>query len=135
MIWRPNPRSGPMAKKRILIVEDERDIREVLTHYLEASGFEVFPAESGEEGLKSLPEALPDLILLDVNLPGIDGYEVCRRVRADARWGRTPVIILTVHSGVKDTVAGLRLGADDYIGKPFDPQEVVARVRALLGRA
>jgi DNA-binding response OmpR family regulator len=124
-----------MAKKRILVVEDERDNQEILRHYLEKAGYEMKGCVSGEEGFKALPDFLPDLVLLDVNLPGADGYEICRRIRKDARFARLPIIMITVNTKPEETVKGLRLGADDYVGKPFEPKEILARIAALLRAA
>lgn len=118
--------------KRLVIVEDEKDYQDILRHYLEEAGYGVTAFASGEEALASLPRLAPDMVLLDVNLPGMDGYEICRRLRADPAFRRVPIIMITVQSSVAQTVKGLNLGADDYIAKPFDPKEVLARVSALF---
>jgi DNA-binding response OmpR family regulator len=113
----------------VLVVEDERDIRELLRRYLEREGLSVLTAATGAEALASLEQTGPDLVLLDLGLPDVDGMEVLQRARPT-----TPVIVLTARSTVPDRIAGLRAGADDYVTKPFSPTEVVLRVRAVLGR-
>lgn len=113
----------------VLVVEDERDIREVLRRYLERADFSVVTTGSGAEALQMLYTAMPDLVLLDLGLPDIDGTEVLR-----AMHGRVPVIVLTARAAVEDRIAGLKLGADDYVVKPFSPTEVVLRVQAVLAR-
>ncbi len=121
-----------MNDPRVLVVDDEPMVREVLTRYLEKEGFDVATAGDGEEALAAFESAPPDLVLLDLMLPRIDGLEVFRRMRAGAA---TPVIMLTAKGEETDRVVGLELGADDYVTKPFSPREVVARVRAVLRRA
>jgi DNA-binding response OmpR family regulator len=116
---------------RVLIVDDEPMVREVLARYLEQAGFAVSTAEDGEEALAAFDEEQPDLVLLDLMLPRIDGFEVFRRMRAGSS---APVIMLTARGDETDRVVGLELGADDYVTKPFSPREVVARVRAVLRR-
>lgn len=113
----------------VLVVEDERDIREVLRRYLERAGMSVLTAATGAEALRLIDASRPDLVLLDLGLPDIDGAEI---LEVTAR--QTPVIVLTARSAVNDRIAGLRAGADDYVVKPFSPTEVVLRVRAVLGR-
>ncbi len=120
-----------MAKRRVLVVDDEPMVREVLQRYLELEGFEVTTAEDGEAALASFARDRPQLVLLDLMLPRIDGLEVFRRMRADAP---TPVIMLTARGEETDRIVGLELGADDYVTKPFSPREVIARVRAVLRR-
>ena len=115
----------------ILIVEDDRNIGNLVRQYLERDGYRVAWVRSGEDGLDELERQRPDLVVLDVGLPGIDGFEVCRRVRAA---GETPVIMLTARDEEVDRVLGLELGADDYVPKPFSPRELVARVKAVLRR-
>ena len=117
---------------RVLVVDDEPIVREVLTRYLAKSGFRVESAEDGEAALVRFEAEPPDLVLLDLMLPGVDGIEVFTRIRA--RHG-TPVIMLTARGEEADRVVGLEIGADDYIAKPFSPREVVARVRAVLRRS
>ena len=119
------------SKQRILIVDDDENIAELVSLYLTKECFETKIAEDGEEALKLQEEFRPNLILLDLMLPGIDGYEVCRRVRAVST---TPIIILSAKGEVFDKVLGLELGADDYMEKPFDTKELVARVKAVLRR-
>ena len=123
-----------MADERqlVLIVEDEANIASFARMYLEAAGFRVEVATRGDDGLKAAEEHAPDLVVLDLMLPGMDGYEVTRRLRQK---GQVPVIMLTARDDAVDKVVGLELGADDYITKPFNPRELVARVRAVLRRA
>jgi DNA-binding response OmpR family regulator len=113
----------------VLVVEDEPDIRDLLRRYLDRAGMGVLVAATGAEALTKLEDARPDLILLDLGLPDVDGTEVLERARP-----HTPVVVLTARSAVSDRIAGLRAGADDYVVKPFSPTEVVLRVRAVLGR-
>jgi DNA-binding response OmpR family regulator len=120
-----------MSDVRVLVVDDEPMVREVLERYLRNEGFDVSTAEDGPEALATFASDEPDLVLLDLMLPQIDGYEVFRRMRAIAE---TPVIMLTARGEETDRVVGLELGADDYVTKPFSPREVVARVRAVLRR-
>jgi DNA-binding response OmpR family regulator len=121
-----------VTETRVLVVDDEPMVREVLARYLEMEGFEVETAEDGEQALATFDAAPPDLVLLDLMLPRIDGFEVFRRIRARTQ---TAVIMLTARGEETDRVVGLELGADDYVTKPFSPREVVARVRAVLRRA
>jgi two-component system alkaline phosphatase synthesis response regulator PhoP len=123
-----------MAGKHILIVEDERDIRDLLKFNLTKDGYRVSAAATGEEGLKLARSGRPDLILLDLMLPGIDGREVCRDLKRDAQTADIPIIMVTAKEKESDIVAGLELGADDYITKPFGMEELKARVRKVLGR-
>lgn len=118
--------------KRILIVEDEFNIADLLKAYLERDGFEVQWVTTGEQALDELARLAVDLIVLDIGLPGIDGFEVCRRVRARTS---VPILMLTAREDEIDRVAGLESGADDYVVKPFSPRELVARVKAILRRA
>jgi DNA-binding response OmpR family regulator len=122
--------------KRILVIEDDPDIALSLRLKLERDGgFEVRTAGDGAAGLRMAVERPPDLVLLDVNLPGMDGFEVCRQLRGDPATSSTPVIMLTARIDESDRVAGLDLGADDYITKPFSPKEALARIRAVLRRS
>ncbi len=123
-----------MAKGSILVVEDEDDIRELLRYNLAKEGYQVTGTASGEEALKSVKTSFPDLILLDLMLPGIDGLEVCRVLKGEARSRHIPIIMLTAKGEEADIVAGLELGADDYVTKPFSPRVLLARVRAVLRR-
>jgi DNA-binding response OmpR family regulator len=121
-----------MGGTRVLVVDDEPMVREVLARYLERDGFSVETAEDGEQALAACDAAPPDIVLLDLMLPRIDGLEVFRRIR---RRSSTAVIMLTAKGEETDRVVGLELGADDYVTKPFSPREVVARVRAVLRRS
>jgi two-component system, OmpR family, response regulator ResD len=116
---------------RVLVVDDEPMVREVLSRYLERDGFEVESAADGELALEAFEARRPDLVLLDLMLPRVDGFEVFRRIRASAP---SPVIMITARGDVTDRIVGLETGADDYVSKPFSPAEVVARVRAVLRR-
>jgi len=115
----------------VLVVEDDRDLRELLRRYLERAGHAVLSTGSGLEALGLLADAAPDLVLLDLGLPDLDGLEILRTARGN---GATPVIVLTARSDVEDRITGLSLGADDYVTKPFSPTEVTLRVGAVLGR-
>jgi two-component system response regulator ResD len=117
---------------RVLIVDDEPIVRDVLSRYLARGGYEVDTAEDGEGALKAFGADPPDLVLLDIMLPRLDGLSVFARIRANAD---TPVIMLTAKSAETDRVVGLEIGADDYVTKPFSPREVVARVRSVLRRS
>jgi len=123
-----------MAKEHILVVEDEEDILQLIVYNLVKEGFQVKGTPSGEEGLRHVRLDHPDLVILDLMLPGIDGFEVCRTIKADADLRRIPVIIVTAKGEETDIVTGLELGADDYIAKPFSPRVLIARVRAVLRR-
>jgi two-component system, OmpR family, response regulator MprA len=118
---------------RLLIVDDDRAVREALRRALTLAGYEVALAEDGEQALEQIVQALPDAVVLDVGLPGIDGLEVCRRVRLLGN--RVPILLLTARDAVADRIDGLDVGADDYMVKPFDVGELQARLRALLRRA
>lgn len=121
---------------RILIIEDDADIALSIKYHMEHKGeFDVIVAPSGEIGLDEATRRVPDLVLLDLNLPGIDGMEVCRALRSRADTATVPVIMLTARVEERDTISGLESGADDYITKPFSVKEVAARVRAVLRRA
>ncbi len=126
------PMAPPDDRQRVLIVEDEPNIASFARMYLEAAGFHVTVADRGDEGLKLAEADPPHLVILDLMLPGVDGYEITKRLR---RNGHTPIIMLTARDDAVDKVVGLELGADDYITKPFNPRELVARVRAVLRRA
>jgi two-component system alkaline phosphatase synthesis response regulator PhoP len=123
-----------MAKENILVVEDEEDILELVRYNLNKEGYRVTGVLSGEEGLKAARSHPPDLIILDLMLPGMDGLTVCRELKQDARTRDLPVIILTAKGEEADIVAGLELGADDYVTKPFSPRVLLARLRAVLRR-
>jgi two-component system alkaline phosphatase synthesis response regulator PhoP len=123
-----------MSNESILVMEDEEDILELLKYNLGKEGYRVTAVASGEEGLQAVQTSLPHLILLDLMLPGVDGLEVCRRLKQDARTRPVPIVMLTAKGEEADIVAGLELGADDYITKPFSPRVLLARVRAVLRR-
>ena len=120
--------------QQILIVEDEADIRELLRFNLEREGFSVLEAADGNECLKLARQHMPDLMLLDVMLPGFDGFEVCRRLGAQSETANIPVLMLTARGEEMDRVVGLSLGADDYVVKPFSVRELMLRIRAVLRR-
>jgi DNA-binding response OmpR family regulator len=117
---------------RILIVDDEANLRHTLGYALRQEGYEVVTAEDGERGLEAVAQSRPELVILDVMLPKVDGFEVARRIRRDSD---VPLLMLTARDTELDKVVGLELGADDYLAKPFSMREVIARVRALLRRA
>jgi two-component system alkaline phosphatase synthesis response regulator PhoP len=123
-----------MAKEGILVVEDDEDILQLLKYNLAKEGYLVTGVTSGEEALKLLKFEVPDLILLDLMLPGVDGLDVCRHLKRNAQTAQIPIIMLTAKGEEADIVTGLELGADDYIPKPFSPRVMVARVRAVLRR-
>jgi len=120
---------------RILIVEDDPDIAQLVARYLDKAGFTTDRAASGREALQAVTEKAPDLMVLDLMLPLVDGLEVCRRVRSNEATAGLPIIMLTARGEESERIVGLELGADDYLAKPFSPNELVARVRALLRRA
>ena len=119
--------------ERLLLVDDEDNLRSMLEAALSHLGFEVHPAASGREALEAMAKVRPDMVLLDVMLPDLDGFEVCRRLRSEG--SRTPVLFLTARDATEDKVRGLTLGGDDYLVKPFSLEELVARVQAVLRRA
>ena len=119
-----------MAKEHILVVEDESEIRELIQFNLEREGYTVTPARSGEEALAVTQNKLPDLILLDLMLPGIDGFDVCRALSSY----QIPILMVTARTEDADIILGLEMGADDYITKPFSPRVLLARIRAVLRR-
>ncbi|ULQ60666.1 response regulator transcription factor [Brucepastera parasyntrophica] len=123
-----------MAKQSILIVEDDPDIRELLTFSLSREGWELLMAENGEAGLKLLGEHLADCVLLDIMLPGIDGLEVLRRIKHQPDWSKIPVIMASAKGEESDVVTGLELGADDYIVKPYSPKILAARIKTVMRR-
>jgi two-component system alkaline phosphatase synthesis response regulator PhoP len=124
----------PMARGRILIIDDEEDLIELVRYNLEQEGFQVEGVTDGESGLRRAVQKMPDLILVDLMLPGMDGLEVCRALRADNRTASVPIIMLTAKSTESDRIVGLELGADDYVVKPFSPRELAARIKAVLRR-
>jgi DNA-binding response OmpR family regulator len=119
----------------VLVVEDDADIAQLLVHYLDKAGFATEVATSGRDGLAALSARPPDLLILDLMLPQVDGLEVCRLTRSNEATAAIPIIMLTARAEESDRIVGLELGADDYLAKPFSPNELVARVRALLRRA
>ena len=119
----------------ILIVEDEADLRELIRYNLEADDYRVVTAESGDEAVERIRDAVPDLILLDWMLPGLSGIELCRRWRSREETARTPIIMITARGEEEERVRGLATGADDYVVKPFSMPELVARIQALLRRS
>lgn len=121
-----------MAAKKILIVDDDRSISELVSLYFTKEGYEVSACYDGSEALDAFHSFEPDLILLDLMLPGVDGYDICREIRKESQ---VPIIMLTARGDTLDKVVGLELGADDYVQKPFDAKELVARVKAVLRRA
>ena len=126
-----NPHAADTA---ILIVEDEQDLLELLRYNLSREGYQVSTASTGEDALKLVRNARPDLILLDLMLPGIDGLEVCRTLKSREATASIPVIMLTAKGEESDVVRGLELGADDYVPKPFSPRVLIARIHAVLRR-
>ncbi len=123
-----------MANKPILVVEDEEDIRELVRYNLERAGYHCVCAESGAEALGQFQKEPPALVLLDLMLPGIDGFEVCAMLKSNPHSAKTPIVILSARGSERDIVRGLELGADDYVTKPFSPKVLVARVGAVLRR-
>lgn len=124
-----------MAQETLLIVDDEQNIVDLARMYLEKEGFRVKSAADGASALEAVDRSPPALIVLDLMLPGVDGWEVCKRVRASRSHGDLPIIMLTARDDDIDKIVGLELGADDYMTKPFNPRELVARVKAILRRA
>lgn len=129
-----------MSKQQILVVDDERTVREVLRRYLELENFQVIEAETGTKALELLQNLQPDLIILDIMLPGIDGLAITRKLRNPQDYsplslnGEVPIILLTARTEELDRITGFEVGADDYVVKPFSPRELVARVKAILRR-
>jgi DNA-binding response OmpR family regulator len=121
--------------RSIVIVEDDEDIADSIRYNLEREGFRVRIAGTGEQAINVILDRPPDIILLDLNLPGMSGLEICRRLRAETSTSRVPIVILTARADESDKVLGLELGADDYITKPFGMRELVARIRAAMRRA
>ena len=123
-----------VAKQKVLVIEDEPDILEVIQYNLEREGHKVIACRNGEQGLSRIRTDNPDLVILDLMLPGMDGVEVCRQVKADPITRAIPIIMVTAKSEESDIVLGLGIGADDYLGKPFSPRELIARVKVVLRR-
>ena len=123
-----------MKKPKIVVIEDEVDILEVITYNLSKEGFDVCSALDGEEGLALIKKEVPDLVLLDLMLPGLDGIEICRKLKTDYSTRSIPIIMVTAKGEESDIVLGLGMGADDYMVKPFRPRELMARIRSVLRR-
>lgn len=124
-----------MAKETVLVVDDERDILELIRYNLEKEGYRVTTVTSGEEALTIASNEQPSIVLLDLMLPGLDGLQVCRRMKQDDATRSIPIVMLTAKTEDSDIVSGLEIGADDYITKPFSPRVLVARIRAVLRRS
>ena len=124
-----------MSKPLVVVVEDEADIQYVIAYNLKRDGYEVLTASRGDEGLSLIQAKMPDLVILDLMLPGIDGLSICQQLRADPKTKSLPVIILSAKEEEADVVIGLGFGADDYVPKPFSPRELLARVKAVLRRS
>ena len=124
-----------MASQTILVVEDEPDIRKLVQYNLAQEHFKVLEAEDGEQALKILQRDKPNLVILDLMLPGLSGLELCKILRERPQTAQLPILMLTAKAGEADKIVGLELGADDYLAKPFSPREMVARVRAILRRS
>ena len=131
MNGKPGLETGAMVA-RVLVVEDERTVSEVVERYLRREGYEVAVAADGAEGLRLAKEWVPELVVLDLMLPEVDGLEVCRQLRKESQ---VPIIMLTARGEETDRVVGLEIGADDYMVKPFSPRELVARVKSVLRRS
>ena len=123
-----------MAKKKILIIEDEKDIVEMIKYNLNKEGYATSTLFRGRDAVSSVKKDQPDLVILDLMLPDIDGFEICKELRANERTAYVPIIMLTAKSQEADKVTGLELGADDYVTKPFSPRELLARIKAVLRR-
>jgi two-component system phosphate regulon response regulator PhoB len=123
-----------MSKETILIVDDEEDIIELIKYNLKNEGYSILTAQTGEKAIKIARQSRPDLIVLDLMLPGIDGLEVTKTLKNDAQTRHVPIVMLTARGEESDIVTGLELGANDYISKPFSPKVLVARIRAILRR-
>ena len=123
-----------MSSKKLVIIEDEPDILEVLIYNLEREGFDVTGSLDGAKGLKLIQQQIPDLVLLDLMLPGMDGLEICRHLKNNNHTQQIPIIMVTAKGEESDVVLGLGIGADDYISKPFSPKELIARVKTVLRR-
>jgi len=123
-----------MNKYKVLVIDDEPDVLELIEYNLTAAGFNVIKASEGNEAIKKIREQTPDLIVLDIMLPGIDGFEICKILKRDKTTASIPVIMLTAKAEEVDRIVGLELGADDYITKPFSPRELTLRIKTLLKR-
>ncbi len=123
-----------MAKENVLVIEDDEDIQELVSYNLTKEGYQTTCVGTGEEGLKTVKSKLPNLVVLDLMLPGIDGLEICKLIKADPKTQHIPIVMLTAKGEESDVVTGLELGAEDYITKPFSPKVLVARIRTILRR-
>ncbi len=123
------------SAQKILVVEDEPDIRKLVQYNLTQERFSVLEAEDGEQALKLLQRERPNLVILDLMLPGVSGLELCRLLKQRSETAKLPILMLTAKAGEADRIVGLEMGADDYLAKPFSPREMVARVRAILRRS
>ena len=123
-----------MAKENILVVEDEEDIQELVSYNLNREGYVTICVGTGEEGLEKIRQTMPDLVLLDLMLPGLDGLRVCKILKNDSKTSHIPIIMVSAKGEEADIVAGLEMGADDYIAKPFSTKVLIARVRSVLRR-
>jgi two-component system, OmpR family, alkaline phosphatase synthesis response regulator PhoP len=124
-----------MVRQSVLVVEDEEDIRELVSYNLLKEGYQVAGVASGEDALTAVESRTPDLVLLDIMLPGLDGLSVCRKLKGNPKFESIPIIMLTAKGEEPDIVAGLNMGADDYVTKPFSPKVLLARIQAVLRRA
>jgi two-component system phosphate regulon response regulator PhoB len=124
-----------MSKMNVLVVEDDNDILQLLSYNLESAGFSVATSQDGHDALEKVKRHIPDLIILDLMIPGLDGFEVCKELKRDAAFKNVPVIMLTARGEEVDRIVGLELGADDYVVKPFSPRELILRIRAVLRRS
>ena len=123
-----------MKKQKIIVVEDEPDLVDVVTYNLKREGYLVLAAQRGDEGLNLIRSERPDLVLLDLMLPGMDGLSICRQMKSDTSLSEIPIIIASAKGEESDVVIGLEMGADDYLAKPFSPRELLARIKAVLRR-
>lgn len=124
-----------MSKTKVLVVDDEEDFQDIVRHILERAGYEVVVAGDGGEGLAALRREKPDLLILDINMPLKDGYVLCREARAMSEFAELPILMLTIRNRDEEIVRGMDVGADAYLAKPFDPGELLARLRTLLKRS
>jgi DNA-binding response OmpR family regulator len=122
-------------KKKILVVDDEKDICDIMKRILEKEGYEVFEAYNGQEALSKVFEISPDMIIIDVQMPGKNGFEVCREIRKDPIYKELPVLMLTVRNSKEDRIQGFTSGVDEYMVKPFDMNEITARIKVVLERS
>ena len=123
-----------MARESVLVVDDERDILELVKYNLDKEGYQVTVVATGEDALSAARSRTPDIVILDLMLPGVDGLEVCRRLKGDPKKRNIPIVMLTAKGDEADVVTGLELGAADYVTKPFSPRVLTARIRAVLRR-